>query len=167
MSGRQIRAFVALIACLVLLGTGSSAVLAKPSTVPPASSPGVCANGGYQNYTTSGGAAFSNEGQCAKYVARGGTLTPVSSSLSAIYTVVDGGYTITVAGTGLQPYATVLVTGDGAFGPFSEPATSVSGTGALNETFPFTAACGEYTSLTFSTLTAAGTPIQTSEQPPC
>ena len=105
-----------------------------------------CANGGYLNYTTSGGTAFCDDGQRGP----GRTLTPigVAPSLSATYQSVDGGYYLTMTGAGLQPDAQVLVSGTGMNGPFGPTVVgTVLGTGEFNYAPPYRFSCGEYSAL--------------------
>jgi hypothetical protein len=97
----------------VAVGGGAHAVLAKPGT--STGSP-ACLSGGYLNYTDANGRTFRSEGQCSRYTAKGGTLTPVvvttpvptpdptsTASVSLTFSGNTGGDAImTLTGSGLR-----------------------------------------------------------------
>lgn len=75
-------AIVSMLALLVLATPGAGAA---PGGNAGASA--ACENGGYLSYTDANGKAFKNEGQCAKYAAKGGTLVRIPVSIPASITV--------------------------------------------------------------------------------
>ena len=112
-----------------------------------------CTGGGYQRYTDAAGNPFRGVGACVMFVARGGTLVPVTASpFSVAYEVVEpDGLRAVVTGTGLEPMTPVsVVLNDTGGGVAAGGQSDASGAASLT----LDSACG----LDFVSLTATGTP---------
>lgn len=107
-ASRAFRVAAAGLLAVALLGTTAGGASAKPagSGAGNSLSAKACHNGGWQNLTTSTGAAFASEDACVAYAAHGGVLTPKpTASIVAAYTGCTGTIcdSLTVVGSGLQP----------------------------------------------------------------
>ena len=104
-------------ASAIALGLIATFALTAPALAKPGNEGGnsdaaaACDGAGYLDWTDAAGAPFRNEGACASYAARGGTLVPVPVAVnpfSVRYSEAgDDGFQATVTGTGLEPNTTV------------------------------------------------------------
>jgi hypothetical protein len=162
------RSFAVLVLSLALLSALAAPTLAAPGGNSAAAA--ACENGGYLHYTDAAYNSFKNEGQCTRYAAQGGVLTPVAvaSFLSAESVQVGAYFATTVTGAGLLPGATVTVTGTllggGSIGPVDLGTVSSTGTVNLG---PFMSQCGLVTSQVIATLDSNGHVIEDLDPAPC
>jgi hypothetical protein len=137
------RLTAALAGCLAVLSVAASTATAESGG--NASAAKLCQKGGYEQLAPSGESAFSNQGACVSYAARGGslgasapflTLTPFSPGLLAM----NGG--------GLQPGAPISIC-NSILGTACSEIGNISGDG----TFVGTISCfaGEYLESTTAT----------------
>jgi hypothetical protein len=72
----RLRRTAAIVLAMLSILALAAPVAAKPGSGNSTGS-AACENGGYLNWTRDSGTAFKNEGDCAKYTARGGVLLPM------------------------------------------------------------------------------------------
>jgi hypothetical protein len=167
MAGRHTRRIAALFACLVLLGTVTTPVLATPGG--NEANAARCANGGYQHYADADGQVFRNAGQCTRYAAQGHDLVLVGPFLSADHVQNGARFLTTVTGAGLAPGAAVTVTATLVIGGDTRGPTAVgtvSDTGEFNGG-PYSTACEDFATIVFASVAQNGRIIQDSDPTPC
>jgi hypothetical protein len=167
MAGRHKRRIAALFACLVLLGTVTTPVLATPGG--NEANAARCANGGYRNYTDADGNVFRNAGQCTRYAAQGHDLVLVAPFLSADHVQNGARFLTTVTGAGLASFAPVTATATLVIGGETRGPTPV-GTASITGEFnggPYSTACEDFATIVFASVDETGHIIEDSDPTPC
>ena len=133
----RVAAFSLCVLILTLLVGATSPAAAAPGGNSAAAK--ACEEGGYRNYTRSDSTAFRNEGQCTKYAAQGGTLTPVATPYVVVTVgALDGQYclvTITLedAAPGTKVSVVVTTSTPAQFRPVLTAPNDVQETGFITE----------------------------------
>jgi hypothetical protein len=166
-----LRVVAAIVFGVLLVGTTAVSAQAKPAPPGPGNSPSAqsCYKGGWQDLATSTGATFASQDACVAYAARGGVLAPKATATLTVTSALDssGGYVDTVTGSGLLPGATLFATQYWT-GGFINPtylSNAVTSEGTLLQRF--SALCGNFAQIVYSTTTAGGATISATAPATC